>query len=194
MKNIGYIIALLFTLALGIFIAKWWYGDAERTKQESQVLLQQVQNVSKLVTVEGHFAEIFSEENTQLYFGIPSTKRILIKVNAKVSAGYNLEGLKIEADAATKTLHISNLPPPEIISIEPDITYYDITNGIFNQFSKDDYNRLNQKSVQIIRDQVAKSGLMENVKGQGLKNFDALRLLTESMGWKFEMNTEGLKN
>jgi preprotein translocase subunit YajC len=187
-KNLRFIIALLIALALGIFAARWWYGsDDQKTQQESQVLLEQVKQVTKLVTTEGYFSEIFSETDTKSYFGIPSTKKVLIKVKAKVSTGFNLSNMKIDADHATKTLRLSNIPPPEIISIEPEISYYDVANGVFNTFTNEDYTRLNKRAVEIVREQALKSDFMNTVNEQGKRNFDALRILAESMGWKFEI-------
>ena len=187
-KNIINGVILLLLLALGIYAVKWWYGnDTQKTQQESTVLLEQVKAVTKLVTTEGYFSEIFSEVDTKSYFGFPSTKKVLIKVKAKVSAGFNLANMKIEADHTTKTLRLSNIPPPEIISIEPEISYYDIANGVFNTFTNEDYTRLNKRAVEIVREQALKSDFMGNVNEQGKRNFDSLRVLAESMGWKFEI-------
>jgi Protein of unknown function (DUF4230) len=194
-NKLTFTLAIAFALALGIYLAKWWYGnDDQRTVQESQVLLEQVKTVSKLVTTEGYFSEVFSESDTQLYWGVPSTKKILIKVKAKVMAGYDMTGTTVEADAATKTLRIKGIPAPSIIGIEPDISYYDITNGVFNQFSVEDYNRLNKKAVDIIREQAQKSSFMGSVTTQGQRNFDALRQLAEGMGWKVAFEGDGFKN
>jgi type II secretory pathway pseudopilin PulG len=194
-KNIGRIIVLLIVLALGIYgVKSWMDSDNRQTQQESQVLLEQVKAVTKLVTTEGYFSEIFSEVDTKSYFGFPSTKKVLIKVKAKVSAGFNLGNMKIEADHTTKTLRLSNIPPPEIISIEPEISYYDIANGVFNTFTNDDYTRLNKRAVEIVREQALKSDFMNNVNEQGQRNFDALRILAESMGWKFEIEGSSFAN
>ena len=187
-KRLVYGVVLLLVLALGIYMAKWWIGnDTQKTQQEATVLLEQVKAVTKLVTTEGYFSEIFSEVDTKSYFGFPSTKKVLIKVKAKVSAGFNLANMKIEADHTTKTLRLSNIPPPEIISIEPEISYYDIANGVFNTFTNEDYTRLNKRAVEIVREQALKSDFMSNVNEQGMRNFDSLRVLAEGMGWKFEI-------
>ncbi len=180
-----YILGLLFALALGIYVTKWWYSknDPVRT-EESLVLLEHIKNVTKLVTVEGYFSEIYTETDTKDYYFFFSTKKALIKVKAKVSAGFDLSNMKIEADQATKTLHLSNIPEPNIIAIEPEISYYDIANGVFNQFTTEDYTRLNKKAVDTIRTQALKSDFMNTVRTQGVKNFDAIRALAESMGWK----------
>lgn len=190
-----YFLGLALALGLGIWGAKWWYGGdaSSQHREEAQVLLEHVKNVSKLVTVEGYFSEIYSEEDTKTYYLFSSTKKILIKVKAKVSAGYDLSNMRIDADAATQTLHISNIPEPSIISVEPEISYYDIANGVFNQFTNEDYTRLNKKAVEIIKTQATNSGFMNTVKTQGLKNFDAIRNLANSMGWKVVLDNSTLK-
>jgi predicted outer membrane lipoprotein len=194
-RKFAILIGLLFALALGIYFARWYYyNDTERTKQESQVLMEQVKAVTKLVTTEGYFSEIFTEEDTKTYFGFPSTKKVLIKVKAKVSAGFDLSNMRIDADQSTKTLRLSHISKPTIISVEPDISYYDISNGVFNQFSNDDYTRLNRRAVEIVKEQAAKSEFMKMVEEQGSRNFEALRVLTESMGWRFMIVGEGFKN
>jgi hypothetical protein len=183
-NKISYSLTLLVALTLGIFIAKWWFADTRETRQEATVLMEQVKAVSKLVTTEGYFSEILSETDTKLFYGFPSTKKVLIKVKAKVSAGFDLSNMKVDADALTKTLRVSNIPPPNIISIEPEISFYDIDNGVFNQFSPEDYSRLNKKAVDVIREQALKSAFMQTVNEQGSKNFESLRLLTTSLGWQ----------
>ena len=180
-----YILGILFALAVGVYGTSWWYAkkDPIRT-EESVVLLEHIKNVTKLVTVEGYFSEIYTETDTKDYYLFYSTKKALIKVKAKVSAGFDLSNMKVDANPATKTLHISNIPEPNIIAIEPEISYYDIANGVFNQFTSEDYTRLNKKAVDTIRTQALRSDFMNTVKTQGSKNFDAIRILAESMGWK----------
>ena len=190
-----YIIGLLFALALGIYAAKWWYGgdDLQRI-EESQVLLEHVKSVSKLITTEGYFSEIYSEQDSKDYYLFSSTKKILIKVKAKVSAGYDLEKMRIDANPQTKTLTISNIAEPSILSVEPQISYYDIANGVMNQFTAEDYTRLNKKAVDTIRSQALKSDFLDNVKVQGVKNFEALTALAQGMGWKVVFdNAQGIR-
>jgi hypothetical protein len=189
-----YIVGLLFALAVGIYVAKWWYSNDEpKRKEEAQILLEHTKNVSKLVTLEGYFSEIYSEEDSKDYYLFSSTKKILLKVKAKVSAGYDLSNMKVEADQTQRILRISNIPEPTIIAIEPDISYYDIANGVFNQFTSEDYTRLNKKAVETIRTQALNSDFMTTVKTQGIKNFDALRILAQSMGWSIVFENSSIK-
>ena len=191
LKNIFILLSFLAALLLGLFISKWWYQQpSEKTKTEAQVLLNQIQMVSKLVNTEGYFSEVYSEENTKSYYFFNSTKKIIIKVKAKVSAGYDLSGMKITTDQNSKTIHITGIPEPGIISIEPEISYYDINNGVFNQFSSDDYTRLNKKAMDTIRTMALNSNLMTTVRAQGVKNFASLRTLAENMNWKIVFDDE----
>jgi hypothetical protein len=195
-KKLIYVMGLLLAIALSIYLTRWWYRSNDpKTITESQVLLEQVKNVSKLVTVEGFFSEIYSEEDTKNYYLFSSTKKALLKVKAKVSAGYDLSNMKIDADPQSKTLRISNIPEATIISIEPEVSFYDIESGYFNPFTKEDISRLNKKAVDTIRFQAVNSPFMESVKRQGVKNFDALHMLAQSMGWKimFENTAEEFK-
>ena len=193
-NNLLYLLGLIVALILGVYLANWWYRDnMPQRKEESQVLLEHIKNVTKLITVEGYFSEIYSEVDTKNYYLFTSTKRVLIKVKAKVSAGYDLSNMKIDADAATKTLRISNIPEPSIIAVEPEISYYDIANGVFNQFTTDDYSRLNKKAVDTIRTQASQSNFMNTVKTQGVKNFDAIKALAEGMGWKVVFDNSKLQ-
>ena len=189
-----YFIGLFVAVAAGMYVTNWWYrrNDPHRI-EESQVLLEHVKNVTKLITVEGYFSEIYSEVDTKDYYLFSSTKKVLLKIKAKVSAGYDLSNMQISTDAASKTLRISNIPEPTILSVEPEISYYDIANGVFNQFTPEDYTRLNKKAVDTIRTQVLRSNFMTTVKTQGFKNFDAIRVLAESMGWKVVFNNSALQ-
>ncbi|MEO0042350.1 MAG: hypothetical protein RL329_1798, partial [Bacteroidota bacterium] len=165
----------------GIAIAKMWYAPTEvKHDQTSTVLLEHIKTVSKLVTVEGQFAEVFSETDTKQYLKVfTSTKRIILQVKAKVLVGYDLSKMKVEADSTAKTIRISNVPEPMIIAIEPDVKYYDIAQGVFNKFSPEDYNAVQQKSIELIRQQALKSNLMKTAREQGIKNIDVIKVMAD---------------
>ena len=81
--------------------------------------------------MEGTFSEIYNYSEYQGYFTFFWDKKILVRVRATVSAGYDLERLQMEADPIIKTIHISGLPKPEILSIDHTLDYYDISEGAF---------------------------------------------------------------
>ncbi len=183
---------LLFTLvavfAAGILLTRWYFKRQEAVvKENGVVLLERIKQVAKLITVEGYFSEIYDYQD---YYGYDLSffrKKALIRVKAKVSVGYDLEKMKITSDAATKTIRLSGIPPAEILSIEHDLDYYDVQEGFFNEFSTEDYNKLNAKAKDFIRKKALESDLIQNATTQRNSLLETMRFMAESMGWKLEV-------
>ncbi len=150
-------------------------------------MLEQIRQVCKLVTVEGQFAEVFDYKDFRGYDFSIFSKKALVRVKAKVSVGYNLEQVKLDALPEQKLLKIGNLPKPEILSIDHSVDYYDITEGMFNSFSTDDYNRIQADAKNRIQQAALQSNLMNEATKQGMRNIETLQVLMESMGWKVEI-------
>ena len=152
--------------------------------ESSVVLLEKIRTVCKLVTAEGQFAEIY-EYNESMGFAKPLfDKKALIRVKATVSVGYDLSKINLQPDEKSHTLVISNLPPAEIISVEHDLDYYDLTEGFFNQFTTDDYNKINANAKEFIVAQVHKSSLMKAADDKRNELIEIIRYMTEMAGWK----------
>ena len=116
--------------------------------------------------------------------------QVLVRVRATVSAGYDLERLHLEADPATKTIHMSALPEPEILSIDHTLDYYDISEGLFSSFTPDDYNRINKRAKELIREQALNSNLMPAAREQAGKMLELIRFMVESAGWTLVIEGE----
>ena len=93
----------------------------------------------------------------------------------------------MEADPATKTIRMSGLPRPEILSIDHTLDYYDISEGLFSSFSPEDYTRINQRAKDMIRDNAQKSSLLSEAEVQGAKMLDLMRFMVEGAGWKLQV-------
>jgi hypothetical protein len=187
-----------FLLFVGIFLLGAWlswryFAPRNRAIEDSSVLLEKIQAVAKLSTVEGQFSEIYNYSEYQGFFTYLWDKKVLVRVKATVSAGYNLEDLHIETDAVTKTIYMSAFPEPQILSIDHTIDYYDISEGVFQSFSAEDYNRINQRAKDIIREQAMKSNLLDEARIQASKMLDLLRFMIEGAGWRLEVGKEGVR-
>lgn len=180
--------ALLAAFLLGILLTRWYFVRSNRVETEnSTVLLERIKQVAKLVTVEGYFSEIYDYKD---YYGYDLgffRKKALIRVKAKVSVGYDLEKMKITALPETRTIRITGIPPAEILSIEHDLDYYDLQEGLFNSFSTADYNKLNANAKEFIRLKALESELMEQAAEQRNVVFEAIRFMVQSMGWELEI-------
>lgn len=143
-KKIILIAAVLAAFILGILLARWYFVRTKPVVTEnSTVLLERIKQVAKLVTVEGYFSEIYDYKD---YYGYDLSffrKKALLRVKAKVSVDYDLEKMKITALPDTRTIRINGIPPAEILSIEHDLDYYDLQEGLFNSFSPEDHSKLN---------------------------------------------------
>lgn len=185
--KIWYWLILAAVFLTGVFAAKKFYEPAGTPQEQATVLLEKIQAVSKLVTVEGHFSEIYNYSEYQGYFSFFWDKKVLVRVQARVSAGFDLEKMQFTAEPATKTIRLSALPEPQILSIDHSLDYYDISEGIFATFSPDDYNRINARAKDLIRDSAAKSNLLQAASEQGAKTMDLIKFMVESAGWRLEI-------
>ena len=82
----------------------------------STILLERVEKVFKLVTVEGNFNEIYNYENHIFADIWPFRKKALVQVNAKVSVGYDFESVKFIVDEDNKTLTLDGDLYADILS------------------------------------------------------------------------------
>jgi len=172
---------------IGLFFA-WYVGYKTKwveKKQETSVnvVLEKIQKVFKLVTVEGHLSEIYNYKD-YYNWDIPIfRKKALVRVNAKVSAGYDFEKMDIQIDEATQTITISNFPQAEILSLEHDLDYYDITQGTFNGFTNKDYNQINQDVKEYARSKALDSEMIDAAEKQKEEIVDMLKTIIEATGW-----------
>jgi hypothetical protein len=197
MRRLLWILGLIGVFIAGFWIARSLFMPREKvvTQAEASVLLEKMRTVAKLVTVEGYFTELYSHKDYWKYDWWIFRKKALLRVKARVSVGYNLEGLDIKADTATKTISIRNVPKePEIISIDHSIDYYDISEGSFNSFTPEDYNKLNKKARDLIEQKARESDLIKQAREQGIEILDLIRFIGESAGWTVQRESKANKN
>ncbi len=198
----GDLIEVFLGLILGAILMYWLFSLFRRkrrkevTKQQSTILLDKIRSVCKLVSVEGDFAEIHSYENTKEGFIslFRSRKKALVVVKAKAQIGYDLAKLNLRADETRKKIILENFLEPEILSVEPDLQFYDIKNGLFNSFSPDDMTKLNQEAIELIKQKIPESGLMESAKKEALQAVLLIEKTVETIGWTLDYSVMEISN
>ncbi|TAI47171.1 DUF4230 domain-containing protein [Flagellimonas allohymeniacidonis] len=188
------VLDVLLGLLLGAILMYWLFSlfrkkrKKELTEQQSTVLLDKIRSVAKLVSVEGDFAEIYHYENTKESFMslFSSKKKALIVIKAKAQIGYDLKRLNLSADKDRKKIILKNFPEPEILSIEPELQFYDIKNGLFNSFSPKDMTQLNAEAKEHIKQKIPESGLMESAKKEALQAVLLVEKIVETIGWTLD--------
>lgn len=183
---------LVISFAAGIGLT-WWYFQGMKVKKEEQatILLEKIKNVSKLITVEGYLTEIYDYKEYYGYDWSPFRKKALLRVKAKVSVGVDLGNIDIALNQENKTVTISGIPAPSILSIDHQVDYYDLQEGTFNNFTSDDITRLNTNAKNFIRAKAEESELMNAAGEQTRKVIDMLRFLVETDGWRLEVKEDG---
>lgn len=161
---------------------------------KQQILLERIKEVAKLVTVEGEFSNLHEYNNFYAYDISPLRKKALVKVKAKVAVGYDLSQLDWEVDEVQKIVRVRNLPEPQILSIDHDLEYYDIQEGVFNAFNEDELTSINVVVKKMLREEAQESELMGKARREGLRNLGLIKLLVEQNGWTFEAIRAPQKN
>ncbi|PQJ21042.1 DUF4230 domain-containing protein [Tenacibaculum sp. SG-28] len=188
-------IGLAIGAIISFFVFKKYtsFNRKNITEKQSVVLLDKIRKVSKLITVEGEFAEIYHHENSKekLLGLITSKKKAIIIINAKVHIGFDFRKIKMQADTKSKTIILSAFPQPEIFSVEPNIKFYDIQNGLLNKFNSEDLTKVNAEAKEHIIDKVPESNLMQTANKEALEALELMHNLVETIGWK--LDTTALK-
>ena len=160
------LIMLILGLVLGGLIAFLASGKFKSEPpvitESSHTIAESMRKVFKVVSAEGHFNEIYNyEESTKLFNFIPSKKKALVIVQAKILVGYDFEKFKWEVDEQNRKVRLLEFPAPEILSTETDYKYYNIEEQFFNLFSKDDLARIQQNGKKQVIEAAKKSHLPE---------------------------------
>jgi len=187
MKKI--LIGVLITLA-AVFIIRSCSEDKQEKsilQENSMLIQQQIDNVSKLIVTEGHFAEVYNYKDSKAVFGpfVSAKKKALVVVNADVTVAYDLSKIDFEVDEKAKTLRIKSIPDPEI-KISPDFEYYDVTSDYLNMFDASDYNKIKKNVNASLMKKVNKSSLIKNAENRLFSELQKFYILTNSMGWTLE--------
>ncbi|MDE3742640.1 DUF4230 domain-containing protein [Maribacter polysaccharolyticus] len=188
------ILEMFLGLILGAILMYWVFSlfrkrqNKELTERQSTVLLEKIRSVCKLISVEGDFAEIYKYENTKEHFLslVSSKKKALIVINAKALIGYDLQRIIMHADNDKKKIILTNFPEPEVISIEPELEFYDIQNGLFNTFTPNDLTSLNKEAKMHVLEKIPESGLMDTAKREALEAVLLIEKIVETIGWKLD--------
>ena len=181
-----FIFGIVATLIIGLGIYLWTGRSARKEQVEinSSIIREQINNVGKLVVVEGNYSQVLNYKNTrQNYLRIfPANKKALVIINSKVTVSYDMRLLETEVNENRREVIIHSIPQEEI-NIYPEIEYYDISQDYFNQFTADDYNKIKATVHNIIEEKVRQSDLKERARANFISELQRIYILTNAMGW-----------
>ena len=125
-------------------------GRRNTTTVTHSLVVDRVQNVAKLVSVEATVRDVLVYRNT--WYG--STKQSLVVVTARLMAGVDLKaGTDVKIDENVRRIEIA-LPHASLLATEiTDVNTYDEQRGLWNPFRPEDRDRI----FQMARQQLARS-------------------------------------
>ena len=193
-KNSLLLLGFMAIFALGVLTTREFYRQAAETQMvDSTVLLERINKVFKLVTIEAEFNELYSQTNERpvtFYLPVPLTwnfpKKATVQVTGKVLVGYDMNEIKITVDSAVQTVYLSNFPDPKILSIDHKVEYKNIEESYFNNFTAADFTQLNQKAREVLEQEAMEKELLKKAELQAEEMLDALRFLIETSGWNVQ--------
>jgi hypothetical protein len=172
------------TIAYLVFRLQNVQKNGSKTVISSHTVVESMKRVFKIVVAEGQLNEIYNYENTKKLLNfIPSTKKALVIVRAKVLIGYDIEKCKWKVDEKNRKIHLISFPKPEILSIDPDFNYYYFEDDLFNFIGRKDLSKIQELAKEQTRKAALQSSLMKFAAEQ-MKT-----LLTEVMkvnDWQLE--------
>jgi hypothetical protein len=178
------LVLILIIFTAGFFIAKTVFEDKkEHVKEDSVILMEQLKTVSKLITVEAYFNELYTYQDYYKFNWFPFQKKAIIRVRAKVSAGYDLGQMQFETNAATKTITMFNIPKPTILSLDHSLDYYDLQEGVFNEFGAADLSKMNAKAKELIYQKAMESLLLVEAAKKGISMIESMKQIAKQAGW-----------
>lgn len=156
------------------------FGRSGAPTISHDVVVQRLREVAKLVATEMTLRDVVIYEQTRFR----STKRVLLVVTGRVSAGINLSAAHVDIDSAQRRVVVT-LPPAQITSVEvTNVTTYDESAGLLNPFTPDDRDEIQRRIRMQLRDAAQRSGILEHADQASVT---ALRDFLTSGGYSVEV-------
>jgi len=184
MKNKVISISIILLLFLSVFFYFKWKTSTPVENIDSSVMVNKIEKVMKMVSVEANFSELLTYQDYD-YIDFPGfRKKTIIKVDAKVLVGIDLNKLKIEIKENEKEIIIKNMPNAEILAIDHNVSYYDMQNGVFNSFDEKTLTALQDKAKQLILDKAKQTNIIQQANDQRFEHLELIYYMAKSTGWK----------
>ncbi len=186
------LLLICFAFALGVFVAKKIYKPESNAIHDSTVILEKIKDVFKLVFVEAHFNELYTHKEYNWFDISPFRKSAIIRIQANVTAGVNMDSSSIYIDEANKSITLRFDQRPVILYMDHSLDYYDLQQGTFNSFTSTELTTLQDKAREIIRNKAVQSDLLPRAATKRDEMISTINQLVQTFGWKLiVVNSEG---
>ncbi|HIP49173.1 MAG TPA: DUF4230 domain-containing protein [Lutibacter sp.] len=186
----------IFSLGLIIGLFFLWKSTKSYKTKQIDIISNGIKNVSKLIVTEANYSEVYNYQDTDKYLfeTFEFKKKVILLISAKVQVSYDLKKLDIKIDTLQKKLIINKIPKEELVII-PDYKYYDFQQSMWNTFSKEELNDIQQNSLEQLITTVEISNVKEKARIQLIKELENLLHIAKLVDWEVVDQSEvGLLN
>jgi hypothetical protein len=171
------LIVLLSAAAVGVLVIQRVRGAVGAVASPApprvtqQVAVERLQSVAKLVASEMTLRDVVIFEQTRFL----ATKRALLVVTGRVSAGIDLEhDTRVEIDSVARRI-VFTLPPAQILGVDVlDVTTYDERAGLLNPFRPADRDEIQRRVRAQLIAAAERSGILAHADESAARMLGAL--------------------
>ena len=189
MKNlIKYLLVFVAGIAIAYFIFN--HTKNETKTDASHTIAYGIERLNKLVVAEQNYTNFYSHKSKTSFLGdmLSFNKNLLLKVDIRAQASYDLSQMEVEIDSANQTIIIRKIPEVKIETF-PDVEFFEMNQSVMNQFSSDDLNAVKKRAVQEVEKTVDNTDLKKQANEQLLENLEEIYILAKIYGWKIDDQT-----
>ncbi|MRI62610.1 DUF4230 domain-containing protein [Ornithobacterium rhinotracheale] len=189
MKYLKYLCVLVLGALLTFFVMKATQKD--HAQEASSTIAYGIERLNKMVVAEQTYANFYSHKSKDSYLGnlISFDKSLLLKVEVKAQASYDLSKMQVKLDSVNQTIYIQKIPPLQI-ELFPDVDFFEMNQSKMNAFSKDDLNGIKRRAVAEVEKTIDQTSLRKEAHEQLLQNLEEIYLLAKIYHWKIVDETE----
>lgn len=186
-KNIFKFLGVIVIMLIGAYfyhLIGTPFSKESNVKPDSEIITQQLKNVSKLVVNEAKLSQIYNYKDQKSYLMNLFTfdKKAMVLINADVQVMYDLSKLEYQIDEVNKVVKITSIPKEEI-KISPDIKIYNIEDSTFNTFKGEDYNKISETIKAEFSKKIENSNIQSNAQNRLISELAKFLVVTKSLGW-----------
>lgn len=186
------LVLIIAVLSFKLFV-KDLFTKKDNSSTDSTIVIEKIEKVMKLIAVEGNYSEIMKYNDFD-YIDFPGFRKdAILRVNAKVSVGYNLENMQLTSNEKEKTITIQQMPQPEILSVDSDIKFENLSSGWFTDFSEAELTKLNSLAKEKIKQKALNPALIKQAEEQRKDLFDLLFYMAKQNGYTIIIEGNVLK-
>lgn len=181
----------MFIAGLAVSFIVFQIASKDNKTTASHTIAYGIQRLNKLVVAEQNYSNITTSHSRNSFMDLDfvgTKSKIILKVDIRAQASYDLSKMQVEIDSVNEIIHIKRIPELQIETF-PDVEFLDIDQGIFNQFTEEDINAIKSRAIKNVEKTMDITDLRQQAHEQLLQNLEEIYLLAHIYGWKIQDDT-----